>query len=54
MKWFLLIFLLNSDEILVKQFDTQKQCEKHKKILKKTFTKEELTCEKGEIFEQYE
>jgi len=54
MKWFLLISLLNSAAILIKEFDTKKQCEKHKKTLEKVFTKEELTCEQGEIFEEYE
>lgn len=56
MKWFLVITMLNSDELLVKEMPSKAECIKQqqeftKKVLNKIKSIEDITCEEGQIME---
>jgi hypothetical protein len=56
MKWILLISIFNSDDLLVKEYNTQKECVQIKKeFLKKVKNKsiKSVSCEEGTIMESY-
>mgnify|MGYP003342622282 FL=1 len=59
MHWFLVISLLNTDEIIVKQMENKAECQKLKKefnvkVRKKVSGILDVSCEEGEVMETYE
>lgn len=59
MDWFLVISLLNSDELLVKRMHSKEECIQAQTQFNKTARKkikqiEDITCEQGDIFESYD
>jgi hypothetical protein len=54
MKWFLVIYMFGSDEVLVKEMPTKQECVKEQKTfenkaMKKIKSIEAITCEQGDI-----
>lgn len=52
--WFLVVYMLGSDELLVKEMPSKEECVKQqtdfkKKALKKIKSIEDITCEEGQI-----
>lgn len=59
MDWFLVISLLNSDELLVKRMHSKEECIQAQTQFNKTARKkikqiEDVICEEGDIFESYD
>lgn len=55
-EWFLVVYLVGSDEVLVKQMTSKQECiatqkEFEKKVLKKIKNIEAVTCEEGSVME---
>lgn len=56
MKWFLVVYMLGSDELLVKEMPSKAECIKQqkeftKKVLKKIKSIEDITCEEGQVMD---
>lgn len=56
MRWFLVIYMLGSNDLLVKEMPSKEECVKQqtqfkKKVLQRIKTIEDITCEEGEIME---
>ena len=54
MNWFLIVYMLGSDELLVKEMSSKEECIKQqtefkKKVLKKVKGIQDITCEEGQI-----
>ena len=54
MKWFIVVYLLGSDDILVKEMNSKQECMKEQKEFKKKVINrfkeiQDITCEEGEI-----
>lgn len=59
MHWYLVVNLLGSDDLLVKQMESKQDCIKEQKIMQNKIKNKikyisDITCEEGMIFEQYE
>jgi len=59
MDWFLVITMLNSDELLVKRTHSKQECvqiqsEFKRKVSKKLKQIESISCEQGELMESYD
>lgn len=55
-EWFLVVYLIGSDEVLVKQMASKQECmttqkEFEAKVLKKLKNIEAITCEEGSVME---
>ena len=55
-EWFLVVYLVGSDEVLVKQMTSEQECIKTQrefeaKVLKKIKNIEAITCEEGSVME---
>lgn len=58
MHWFLVIYLFSTDELLITEYNTQKECVAVEKKVRKVLMKnnkdvKDITCEEGEILESY-
>lgn len=56
MKWFLVVYMLGSDELLVKEMPSKNECVKQqtefkKKVMKKVKGVQDITCEEGQIMD---
>lgn len=54
MNWFLVVYMLGSDELLVREMSSKEECIKQqkefkKKVLKKVKGIQDITCEEGQI-----
>lgn len=59
MNWYLVVTLLGSDDLLVKEMTSKEECVKEQKIMQNKIKKKikyisDITCEEGTIFQQYE
>lgn len=59
MHWYLVVNLLGSDDLLVKQMESKQDCIKEQKIMQSKIKNKikyisDITCEEGTIFQQYE
>lgn len=55
-EWFLVVYLIGSDEVLVKQMTSKEECIKTQKefetkVIKKLKSIEAITCEEGSVME---
>ena len=56
MSWFLVIYMLGSDDLLVKEMPSKEECVKQqkefiKKVQKKVKELTDITCEEGQVME---
>lgn len=57
--WYLVVTLIGSDDLLVKEMTSKEECIKEQKMMMSKVKKKikyisDITCEEGTIFQQYE
>lgn len=56
MKWFLVIYMFSTDDLLVTEFNTKKECQIVQKEFKQKIKNKDvkkITCEYGNVMDEY-